>query len=249
MSGRVRDSETGYDRRFRDSPTELKLPQTHAAEKNSGTSAGALHDAGMMKLSALLLVLMFAMVARAAPPAGFCQQLTPEERRAAGVDQLSPAQQAALDQLADRFARQVREQAKQEVREEAKAEVREQVKREAREQAKTEVRAEVKQEVREEVKRELTAERKVQAEARAGLPSADNEAVIRTRIVGKFNGWSGDTVFQLANGQTWVQANSSDSLWLPAMENPEVELRTSKIGGWKLFLVDQGFWLRVRRVK
>jgi hypothetical protein len=33
------------------------------------------------------------------------------------------------------------------------------------------------------------------------------------------------------------------------VENPEVEIRSSKIGGWKLYLVENGFWLRVRRLK
>ena len=29
---------------------------------------------------------------------------------------------------------------------------------------------------------------------------------IHTQIVGKFEGWQGDTIFQLANGQSWQQA-------------------------------------------
>jgi len=164
-----------------------------------------------------------------AAEAGFWQQLTPEERRAAGVDQLTPEQQAALDQLAGRF---VREGARQ-VREAAKAEVRDQVKKE----------------VREEVKRELTTEQKVNEEAKLGLPPEYKDATIRSHIVGTFNGWTGTTVFRLENGQTWVQTDGSANLWVPTVQNPEVEIRSSKIGGWKLYLVDKGFWLRVRRVK
>lgn len=187
----------------------------------------------MKKISLAWLVLAMTMTTAGAAEAGFWRQLTPEERRAAGVEQLTPEQQAALDALAARYAR------------EGARQVREQVKQEVRAEARAEARAQVTPEVREEVRRELKAGEK----ARLGLPAEDKDAVITSRILGRFNGWSGGTIFQLANGQTWVQANSSDSLWLPTMENPEVEIRASKLGGWKLYLKDKGFWLRVRRVK
>jgi hypothetical protein len=191
----------------------------------------------MKKISLAWLLLAMAMTTTGAAEAGFWRQLTPEERRAAGVEQLTPEQQAALDALAARYAR------------EGARQVREQVKQEVREEARAEARAQVTPEVREEVRRELKAGEKAHEEARLGLPAEEKDAVITSRIVGRFNGWSGDTVFQLANGQTWVQANGSDNLWLPTMENPAVEIRAAKLGGWKLYLKDKGFWLRVRRVK
>jgi len=182
-----------------------------------------------------------------ADDAGFWQQLTPEERHAAGIDQLTADQQAALNQLAGRFARegarQVTEQAKQEIREEAR--------KEARAEMKQEVRAEVKQEVREEVKTEVKQEFKVAAAAKAvaqaGRPTEDNNVEVRSRIVGDFSGWSGRTVFRLANGQVWVQVDSSDRYWTPTVTNQEVVIRPSKIGGWKLYLGENGAWVRVRR--
>jgi hypothetical protein len=191
----------------------------------------------MKKISMVWLFLAISLTAAGAVETGFWGQLTPEERRAAGVDQLTPEQQAALDRLAGRYAR------------EGARQVREQVKQEAREEAKAEARAEISQEEREEVKRELKAGEKAHEEARLGLPTQDKDAVIISRITGRFNGWSGATVFQLENGQTWVQANSSDSLWVPTMASPEVEIRSSKLGGWKLYLKGKGFWLRVRRIK
>jgi hypothetical protein len=191
----------------------------------------------MKKISLAWLVLAMAMTTAGAAEAGFWRQLTPEERRAAGVEQLTPEQQAALDALAARYAR------------EGARQVREQVKQEVREEARAEARAQVTPEVREEVRRELKAGERAHEEARLGLPAEEKDAVITSRILGRFNGWSGDTVFPLANGQTWVQANGSDSLWLPTMENPEVEIRSAKLGGWKLYLKGKGFWLRVRRVK
>jgi hypothetical protein len=191
----------------------------------------------MKKINLAWLLLAMSMATAGAAEAGFWRQLTPEERRAAGVEQLTPEQQAALDALAARYAR------------EGARQVREQVKQEVREEARAESRAQVTPEVREEVRRELKAGEKAHEEARLGLPAEDKDAVVTSRILGRFNGWSGDTVFQLENGQTWVQANGSDSLWLPTMENPEVEIRSAKLGGWKLYLKDKGFWLRVRRVK
>lgn len=192
----------------------------------------------MNRLHVLVVSLVVAAGMARAAEAGFWQQLTSEERRAAGLDRLSPEQQAALDGLAERYgregARQVREQVKQEVRAEAKQEVRE----------------EVKQEVREEVKREMKTDEKTRAVVEAGLPPAEvKDLVIRSRAMGKFNGWSGETIFRLENGQIWVQTDNTDSLWLPAMENPEVEIRRSKIGGWKLYLSGRSSWVRVRRVK
>lgn len=191
----------------------------------------------MKKINLAWLLLAMSMATAGAAEAGFWRQLTPEERRAAGVEQLTPEQQAALDALAARYAR------------EGARQVREQVKQEVRAEARAEARAQVTPEVREEVRRELKAGEKAHEEARLGLPAEDKDAVVTSRILGRFNGWSGDTVFQLENGQTWVQANGSDSLWLPTMENPEVEIRSAKLGGWKLYLKDKGFWLRVRRVK
>lgn len=191
----------------------------------------------MRRISLAWLLLAVAMTTAGAADPGFWGQLTPEERRAAGLDQLTPQQQSALDALAGRYARegarQVKEQAKQEMREEARAEAR----------------AEVTPEVRAEVTRELKADQKVHEASQLGLPAEDKPAVITSRILGRFNGWSGAAVFPLENGQTWVQANSGDRLWVPTMENPEVEIRSSKLGGWKLYLKGQDLWLRVRRVK
>jgi hypothetical protein len=46
----------------------------------------------------------------------------------------------------------------------------------------------------------------------ASTPTADNSStaappVIETQIEGEFEGWSGDTIFKLANGQIWQQSS------------------------------------------
>ncbi len=172
-------------------------------------------------------VVFFAVVAgvaRAADP-GFWQKLTPEERRAAGLEQLTPEQQTALDALAARYAA------------------------DATKQAAVQTREAVREEIRTEVRREVAAEEKTKAVARAGLPAPVDQTAIRTRITGKSNGWSGQTVFRLENGQVWVQTDSKDSFWMPAAENPDVELRPTALGGWKLYLTGRKAWVQVRRVK
>ncbi len=45
---------------------------------------------------------------------------------------------------------------------------------------------------------------------------------IRTRIVGEFRGWDGDTVFRLENGQVWRQRLPGQ--WSYRASDPEVEL-------------------------
>lgn len=40
----------------------------------------------------------------------------------------------------------------------------------------------------------------------AGLPNATG-TVIESRIDGEFNGWDGETIFRLQNGQIWQQAS------------------------------------------
>ena len=183
------------------------------------SAAAAPYEFCMKQLS--LLALAVTLVSGAWGETGFWQQLTPEERQAAGIESLTAEQQAALDRAATRFAREGARQA----REEAKIE--------ARKEAKSEAKAEVK------------------AEASAGVgfnPRTGDDEVIRTRIAGKFNGWSKGTMFQLQNGQSWM-AEAGDPRWFPTKMDPEVELRPAGFGSWKLFLVDGGLWVRVKRVR
>ncbi len=165
-------------------------------------------------LGGAVLFLVFTAVGLA--QTGFWEQLTPDERAAAGLGELSPAQQKKLDELATRFSKEGA--------------------RQAVEVAKVEARAEVEQAVK---KRE---------EARVGFVATKDEAeVIASKIAGTFKGWSGQTLFHLENGQTWVQSDKSEAYWLPAQPGPEVEIRKSSLGGWKLYIMPAGRWVRVKR--
>lgn len=152
----------------------------------------------------------------------FWRQLTPDERKAAGYDQLSAEQRALIDRLARRFAETKANQAIPIVTEKA----------------------------REEGRAEARAAALAQKKASLGLaPREDDETeVIRTRISGEFRGWTGRTRFTLANDQVWQQ-DQSESRFFPLMVDPEVEIRPSRLGGWKMTLLKEGLWIRVKRVR
>ena len=153
----------------------------------------------------------------------FWTQLTPAERAAAGVEQLTEKQQAALNVLAERFAKEGATHTIQAALDRARAEGAASAKVEAK------------------------AEAKKQKIENAGLAARDDDETIRTRITGDFRGWTGNTVFKLENGQTWQQADK-ENRFFPKMVNPEVELVPSRMTGWKMYLVAEGLWIRVKRL-
>lgn len=171
----------------------------------------------MMRLT---FILAFLATAGMAGTPSFWQQMTPEQRKAAGVDQLTAAQQAALDAAASDFAREG-----------------------ARKNIETAIAR-----AREEAKAEVAAEQKKQKVANAGLAVRDDDESIRTRIAGDFRGWTGNTVFKLENGQVWQQTDKQDRFF-PKMVNPDVELTPNKLFGWKLTLLAEGLSIRVKRVQ
>ena len=65
-------------------------------------------------------------------------------------------------------------------------------------------------------------------------------------IEGKFNGWDGDTVFRLANGQVWKQTDS-DRFYI-SVEDPKVEIKRAAFGSYLLSPKGYGSSVRVRRV-
>lgn len=77
--------------------------------------------------------------------------------------------------------------------------------------------------------------RRSNASVREEIRNAE-AAVIRSRIVGEFRGWDGDTVFQLQNGQTWQQRIGGR--WFHRASEPEVEVRRNVLGYWELRIVD-----------
>jgi len=178
------------------------------------------------------LVVFCVLVASAAARESFWQSLTPEQRARAGVEQLTAEQQAVLDALAERYAATQSEHAVTSARQKAIAEVK----------------AVAKAEAKAEVKAELEAEKKasVGLAPKPGAPEAD---VIRSRLAATFRGWGPNTSFRLENGQVWVADRYAESRYFPPRENAEVEIRPATFGTWKLYLLPDGLWVRVKRVQ
>jgi hypothetical protein len=72
-------------------------------------------------------------------------------------------------------------------------------------------------------------------EVREEIKRVDTE-ITRSRIVGKFTGWSGETVFRLENGQIWKQRMGGT--WRYRADSPEVELSKNFMGFWMMRIVE-----------
>ena len=72
--------------------------------------------------------------------------------------------------------------------------------------------------------------------------------LIRSRIDGIFDGWSGKTEFTLENGQVWRQA-AGGKLVARKSENPEVEIKRGFMGVYYLKVDGYNPTVKVRRIK
>jgi hypothetical protein len=173
-----------------------------------------------------MIAFLFALGAQAALADDFWDQLTPEQRAAAGVEQLTPEQRAALNQLVGHFAKEGTNK--------AVAVAVEVAKEKAREEGRAEARA--------------AAQEKKKATIGLAPREDDETEVIRAHISGDFRGWTGHTLFTLDNGQVWQQ-ETPENRFFPKMVDPEIEIRPSRFGGWKMTLLKEGLWIRVKRVR
>lgn len=74
------------------------------------------------------------------------------------------------------------------------------------------------------------------------------EKPITTTIVGSFEGWRGDTEFELANGMVWKQAEQ-DLLGVRPREDQQVTIEPGFLSAWYLKIDGINKRLRVRRIK
>ena len=77
------------------------------------------------------------------------------------------------------------------------------------------------------------------------IESEANE--ISSRIIGQFNGWDGDTEFNLENGQTWQQ--SGNGILKVSMNNPKVTIKKGMFGGFIFSVEGYNSKVKVKRVK
>ena len=77
------------------------------------------------------------------------------------------------------------------------------------------------------------------------IESQTNE--ISSRIIGQFNGWDGDTQFNLENGQVWKQ--SGNGILKVSMINPKVTIEKGLFGGFNFSVEGYNSKVKVKRVK
>jgi len=77
------------------------------------------------------------------------------------------------------------------------------------------------------------------------IESETNE--ISSRISGQFNGWDGDTKFNLENGQIWQQ--SGNGILKVSMNNPKVIIEKGRFGEFIFSVEGYNSKVKVKRVK
>ena len=86
-----------------------------------------------------------------------------------------------------------------------------------------------------------------QADEASSIDSMPRER-FKSRLVGEFTGWSGNTVFRLDNGMVWKQ-NKSDSFRTKRIESPMVTIRPGLLGSWWLSVEGFNSSTRVERIE
>lgn len=152
--------------------------------------------------------------------AGFLATLSPEKNRALGLDHLTPEQAAAIDAAIEDYLKPHTAAA---TRQAATAAVEE---------------YKVKQQPGV-IARAMNVFKQREEE--------DRVEKFATKIIGRFTGWGGHTLFALDNGQVWQQAGS-EVYYTSPVENPESEIRKAPSGHFRLYLAD-GTWVTVNRVR
>ena len=79
------------------------------------------------------------------------------------------------------------------------------------------------------------------------LENSERE-VIQSSIIGEFNGWHGNTVFKLENGQVWKQIERT-TFYVPKRTNPDITIKPKLMGSWSLFLDGYSRGVKVKRIK
>lgn len=81
------------------------------------------------------------------------------------------------------------------------------------------------------------------------VKQAVQEQEIVSTIVSPFAGWSGNTVFTLANGQVWQQRRQSKYAYTGSTVSPQVRITRNFMGFYSMELLETGAKVLVKRVK
>lgn len=75
-----------------------------------------------------------------------------------------------------------------------------------------------------------------------------DRTAITSKLVGKFSGWDGQTVFKLENGMIWAQADK-DKFNIKEIENPTVVIEPAMFGKWRLRIDGYDSDCKVKRIQ
>ena len=182
-----------------------------------------------------IFALILTTAATACAQEEFSRRLTPQERKAAGLDRLSREQLATLDALILRD-RQGGAPAVAVTPSAAPAAVRPAPAPIA--EPATPRAAQPTDEAKPEQKKRLF-----------GLPARDEVAAITGTLSGEFRGWNGNTRFQLEDGQVWVQTDHADTREFTPQQNVRVKIAAAVFGDYKLTVEGSRIWVRVKRLE
>lgn len=88
----------------------------------------------------------------------------------------------------------------------------------------------------------------VTTEDRRGFDDDEDRQPITSRIIGRFSGWDGQTVFKLENGMIWEQVDK-DKFYIKEIENPVAIIDPSLFGRWHLSIEGHDSECRVKRIQ
>ncbi|MDB6166414.1 MAG: hypothetical protein JWQ83_1554 [Lacunisphaera sp.] len=195
------------------------------------------------------LLLVCATLGRTAD-GDFTRSISPDDFKAAGLDQLSPAQRQYLDALIAGSKQGLAIAARQSAEDARMAKQKADEALVAQRAAEAETRM-----AKDEAKAVKAAAAETKSDRKGFFAKAQvllvpgtkiEYAVIKSTIAGKFEGWDGRTVFPLANGQRWRVINSGDHYFTPPTDNVEVQVSSAVLGGYMMDFPTLNVRVRVR---
>jgi hypothetical protein len=186
----------------------------------------------------------------------FTQSLSEADFTAAGLGRLTPAERRHLDKLIAAAQQNLAADARQSAEKARVAKQKADEALAAKSAAEAEARAMKEAAKVAKYEAELSKAESVETKASKGffakakvmiVPGTKIEyAEVQSKILGKFEGWEGRTIFRLANGQRWQVANSDERYYTPPADDLAVEIRPAAMGGFWMFLPALNKQVRVR---
>jgi len=76
----------------------------------------------------------------------------------------------------------------------------------------------------------------------------EERTTVTSKLIGTFNGWDGQTVFKLENGQIWAQKGKK-KFHSEDIENPAITIEPGMFGVWRLHVEGVDEDCRVLRIQ